>query len=231
MREENLRRLTKNQLAVYDKVKAYIEMTGVSPTLEELRQMLSVRSLNSVLQYLDILEGWGLITRQRHQHRGIELVTPEQAKRGPVVLPVIASAGCDAMTIFAHHVFDDYLTVDRSYLPARRDFDTLVVFRAIGDSMNGAGIANGDYVLVERTDNVGSGDRVVAVLGQTAVIKRLRRTANSLILEPESSDPRYKRIVMQDDSRIFGKVLSVIKTEAEDDEYVIEYANGRSEVY
>jgi DNA polymerase V len=231
MREENFRRLSKKRLAVYEKVKSYIEMTGVSPTLEELRQMLSVQSLNSVLQYLDILERWGLITRHRYRQRSIELVTPEQVKRGPVVLPVIASAGCDAMTVFAQQSYDDYLTVDRSYLPTRRDFDTFVVFRAIGDSMNGAGIASGDYVLVERTDNVGSGDRVVAVIGEAAVIKRLRRTARALILEPDSTDPRYKRIIMQDDSRIFGKVLNVIKTEAEEDEYVIEYAGGRREVF
>lgn len=231
MHEEKLKRLTKNQRVVYDKIKSYIGLTGVSPTLEELSQMLSVQSLNSVLQYLDHLERHGLITRQRYQHRSIALTTAELGvSRGPAVLPVIASAGCDAMNVFAQQEFDEYLAVDRSHIPLGKSVQTLVMFRAIGDSMDAAGIADGDCVLVERTDNVNSGDRVVAAIDGMAVIKRLRRTTDdTLILEPESTNPSYERIIMLDNSRIFGKVLNVIKME--DDEYVIEYASGRRELY
>lgn len=194
--------------------------------------MLSVQSLNSVLQYLDHLERHGLITRQRYQHRSIVLTTAELgASQGSVVLPVIASAGCDAMNMFAQQAFDEYFAVDQNHIPLGKSIQTLVMFRAI-DSMNAAGIADGDCVLVERTDAVNSGDRVVAAIDGMAVIKRLRRTADdTLILEPESTDPSYERIIMLDNSRIFGKVLNVIKREAEDDEYVIEYANGKREVY
>ena len=53
---DKIKRLTKNQRRVYDKIKSYIEMAGISPTLEELRQMLSLNSINSVSQYLDALE-------------------------------------------------------------------------------------------------------------------------------------------------------------------------------
>lgn len=215
---ERLKRLTKNQQQVYEKIKSYIEMTGTSPTVDKLRQMLSLSSLNSVSQYLAAPEKHNLIKRRLHQRRGIELVAAgDSSHQGTVILPVIASAGCDALNVYAQHTFDEYLTVERSYIPPRKHPENLVLFRAVGESMNAAGIASGDYVLVERTASVSSGERVVAAIGEAAVIKRLRRVGATAVLAPESTDPRYQRIVMKDDARIFGRVLDVIKMSDEDD--------------
>lgn len=204
-------------------------MAGTSPTLEELRQMLGFNNLNSVTQYLDALEKRGLIKRRMHQKRSIELIVPHHGKeQGTVVLPVIASAGCDAVSVYAEYQFDEYLTIDRSYIPARREPENFVIFKAVGDSMNAADIENGDYALVERTEDVRSGDRVVATLGDMSVIKRLRRTDNATFFEPDSRDPRYKRIVAKDDARIFGKVITIIKRQ-EREEIFAEYPDGRRE--
>mgnify|MGYP001570109089 CR=1 FL=1 len=226
---EKIQQLTKKQHSVYEKIKHYITTAGVSPTLEELRQMLGFNNLNSVSQYLDALEQHGLIKRRVHQKRSIELVTPDLgAEQGMVVLPVIASAGCDAVSVYAERQFDEYLTIDKSYIPARHEPENFVIFKAVGDSMNAADIENGDYALVERTDDVRSGDRVVATLGDMSVIKRLRHTANATFFEPDSRDPRYKRIVAKDDARIFGKVIAIIKRQ-EREEVFAEYPDGRRE--
>ena len=80
-----------------------------------------------------------------------------------------------------------------------------------------SGVENGDYVLVERTDNVNTGDRVVAVIDDVSLMKRLRYTKGATVLEPESHDPRYKRIIMPDESHIFGKVHTVIPMGSEDE--------------
>lgn len=228
---EKIKQLTKKQHSVYEKIRRYIVTAGISPTLEELRQMLGFNNLNSVAQYLDALEKHGLIKRRIYQKRGIDLVgSDDDAEEGTVVLPVIASAGCDAASVYAEHQFDEYLTVDKSYIPAGREPENFVIFKAIGDSMNAADIENGDYALVERTDDVRSGDRIVATLGDMSVIKRLRRTDNATFFEPDSRDPRYKRIVAKDDARIFGKVITIIKRQ-EKKETFVEHPDGRREYY
>lgn len=222
-------RLSKKQGAVYNEIRRQITDSGISPTLEELRQALDLRSLNSVKQFVDALEKRGLIRRRPYEKRNIELVSDApQENTGVVLLPVIASAGCDALNVFSDQRFDEHLTVDSRYIPKNKSSDNLVVFKAIGQSMEGSGINSGDYVLVERTNDVSSGDRVVASIGDMAVIKRLQFGQDATILEPDSHNPYYKKIVMKDNSSIFGKVLDVIKTSI-DEHYILEFEDGRTE--
>ena len=204
--------LTEKQNTVFNKLRQFITLTGTSPTIEELKLSLGFASATSVTQYLDSLEQHGLIRRVPHKKRNIELVEAKpQDEAGTLVLPVIASAGCDALDVFADETFDEYVTIDKRYLPKMQGPDNYAIIKAVGESMNAAGVENGDYVLVERTSDVASGDRVVAVVDDKSVLKRLRRTKEGgAVLEPESHDPRYRTIVLADTSRIFGKAHTVI---------------------
>lgn len=226
-----IQKLTQKQQEVLDKIECFIKEHKMSPTLEELRQELGYGNINSVRQYLKALERRGLIRRLSYRKRGIELISSDlETHSGVVVLPVIASAGCDAMTIYADQKFDEHLTVDSGYIPKGKSLESLVLFKAIGQSMDASGIDSGDYVLVQRTEDVGTGDRVVASVGDMAVIKKLKHTENATILEPDSLDPRYKKIIMKDDSRIFGKVLDVIKASTSRcDELTLVYEDGKTE--
>ena len=135
-------------------------------------------------------------------------------------IPLIASAGCDAMQVYAEHQYDEFIMVENKLLDPRKE---VVAIKAIGNSMIDAGITNGDYVLVEVTGDVQNGDRVVAILGgDMAVIKRFKRVSGATILEPESRTGGYSPIILSEDSgKIFGKVRSVIPMSNRDDiEYV-----------
>jgi repressor LexA len=97
--------------------------------------------------------------------------------------------------------------------------------------MQDAGIFSGDYVIVEVTEDVEDGDRVVAMLGNMAVIKRYSRVDEIVYLNPENKYGTYHPIVVrEEDSRIFGKVISIIPgTEWVDDikiEYYTEHGSG-----
>ena len=74
-----------------------------------------------------------------------------------------------------------------------------------------AGVKNGDYVLVEVTEAVSPNDLVVAIIDSFAVIKKIEFANNAVILNPVSSDPQYKPIILRRDFRIFGKVIDVIR--------------------
>ncbi|NTW15350.1 MAG: hypothetical protein HGA38_03195 [Candidatus Moranbacteria bacterium] len=205
-------RLTNKQQEAFRKLSRLITSTGVSPTLEEFRMELGLKSLNSAQQYINTFEKLGLVRRSPFQKRGIEIVgSLNESRHGIVFLPVIASAGCDAMSIFADRRFDERLGVDSGFIPIGKHMERLVLFKAIGDSMDAAGISSGDYVLTEKTDDISDGDKVVATIGDMAVIKKIHFGRDAVVLKPESHDPRYREIIMKDTGGVFGKVLDVIR--------------------
>lgn len=215
--------LSQKQKETLDFIKSFINKSGDAPTISELGEGLKLNSLRSVTQRLESLVNKGFIKRDRFKHRGISIVDDRNifAPSGTAQVPVIASAGCDAMAVYAQQEYDEYLSVESALLKPNQE---IVAIRAVGNSMTDAGIHNGDYVLVEVTDQVDTGDRVVAVIGDMAVIKRLKRVPGMVILNPESRTGGYAPIVMQDDSRIFGKVLSVISASyREEDDIKIIY--------
>ncbi|MDB5265164.1 MAG: Repressor LexA [Parcubacteria group bacterium] len=208
-----------------------IEKNGKSPTITELATQLKLRSLRSVTQRIEGLEKKGLIKRDRFQHRSISLIdgVESQMCSDLIQVPVIASAGCDAMEVYADSQYGEYIVVERSLIGPRASQTNIVAVKAVGDSMQDAGIHSGDYVIVEVTNQVDNGDRVVAILGNMAVIKRFERVDEVVYLNPENSYGTYYPIVVkQEDSRIFGKVLSIIPGTEWIDDIKIEYYTEQS---
>lgn len=220
------RTLTGAQEETLSFIKQYVAKHQQAPTITELRDGLKLRSLRSVTQRLESLERKGFTKRDRHQHRSITILDTQFpfAHSGVIQIPVIASAGCDAVEVYAQNEFGEFITVDRSFIGARTN---IVAVRAVGDSMIDAGIRNGDYVIVEVTDEVDDGDRVVAVLGNMAVIKQYQKIDEVVYLNPENRYGNYNPIVVkEEDSKIFGKVLSVIPGTEWVDDFKIEYYPG-----
>jgi repressor LexA len=137
-----------------------------------------------------------------------------------VQIPVVASAGCDAMEVYAQEQYDEFLIVDRKLAHTQKE---VVAIRAVGNSMTDARINNGDYVLVEIDEHIANGERVVAVIGDMAVIKKFQLLSGIVILQPENKEAGYSPIaIKQEDAKILGRVLTVIPT-APPDDIVVEY--------
>lgn len=203
-------KLTSKQKRVYDFICTHLADKKIAPTIAELADFLAVSSLRTVTQYLESLEKKGLIQRARNQGRGIKLVCWEEKTSSTVTLPVVSSAGCDNLSVFAEQSFTEFVTLDRAFLQNKKA-EKVVAFRAMGDSMVDAGIQTGDLVLAEMTKEVAQKDKVVAIVDGMAVIKQINFTPNAVVLKPMSSDPQYHPIVMRRDFEVFGKVLDVIK--------------------
>ncbi len=218
--------LTPTQKETLEFIEAHTDEHGKAPTITELSTALKLRSLRSVTQRLETLEKKGLITRNRFQHRSISIIdsVKSQLPSDLIQVPVIASAGCDAMDVYAEQSFGEYIVIDKSLIGGRRSSANIAAVRAAGDSMQDAGIHSGDYVIVEVTDQVENGDRVVAILGNMAVIKRFSRVDEVVYLNPENKYGTYHPIVVrEEDSRVFGKVLSIIPGTEWVDDIKIEY--------
>ena len=212
--------LTGKQKRVLENISLYIQAKGEPPTLEELRKNLGFKSLRTVVQYLDILERKGFVVRRKYARRNIELRPIDAFGRSEtlVSVPVVANVGCDDLSTFAAEQYDEFLQVDKKIVEENGD---IVAVRAVGDSMLDAGINSGDYILVQFTDNVKSGDRVAAIVGDMVTVKRLERRDGVTILYPENKDPKYKPIVLREDFKIAGRVLCVIPAAVADNQDIL----------
>src|SRR3989338_1929915 len=226
--ERKLIQLTEKQGRFYESLRKLIAKKGESPTVSELVRLMKFSSPRAVTQYLEALQRKGLIERRRYARRGIRLVAPRENEPMTVQIPVIAYAGCDHVSVFAQRNFGDYICVATELLQGVNK-DNVVCVKAVGDSMVDAGIKEGDYVLVEVMETAEEGDLVVAILDSFAVIKKLQRANNAVILSPVSSDPQYKPIIMNKNFRIFGKVIDVIRMQTKGEIEIVPLIAGPEE--
>ena len=205
--------LTYKQQRVLGTIKSHVQGKNEVPTLEQLRSTLGFNSLRTVTQYIDTLEEKGYLVRRRGFKRNIELRNVDGGW-GTVSVPVVANVGCDDLSVVAQEQSDEFLEIDQQIVQdAGGD---IIAVRAIGNSMNDAGINTGDYVLIRFTEEAQNGDRVAAIVNDMVTVKRLeRRPARAgepgmTILWPESKDKKFKPIILREDFKIAGKVLCVI---------------------
>ncbi len=214
--------LTEDQQKVFNFIAQYIDNTGESPTISEIKEKFRFVSSRSVTQYLEALTKKDLIRRERYKSRGIMLMN---GNNGDIIqLPVFASVGCGSPTVIAQRTFDDFISIAASLIKGKKK-ENVYVIKVIGTSMNEAGINDGDYLLVERTEgqDINIGDRVVAIIDDSAVVKRYVRSDDLIILQPVSSDKSHKPIILDMNStyKIFGKVLKTIRMpKTEDLQYI-----------
>lgn len=206
--------LTKKQQRFHDLLRDAFTALGRAPTLEELKDHLEqngwgeIRSLNSITQYLDALEAAYKIRRSGGKC-GIELA--EATADNMVQVPFLPHpVSCGSPTNLIEEQATSHLTISRKLVHSP---NTTYAFRTTGDSMDRAGIADGDIVLIEATSEIRDGDRVLASINGMGTVKRFRKNEYAVTLLPESSNPTHTPIYLHesDDFLIGGKVVGVLK--------------------
>lgn len=219
--------LTGKQEKVYGFIKGYISKQNEAPTVSEIAKEIRARSLRGVTQYLESLERKGLIQRDRYAKRGIRLVEHDPTHDELIPIRVFASAGCGSPSIIAERTFDEFAMVPKDLAPDKKD--DLFVIKAAGNSMLDAGIRDGDMVLVQMTNDVRANDLVVAIIDDTAVIKKITFANNAVILNPVSHNSSYHPIILKRDFKVFGKVVRVIKIEKNEEYHVVPLEESNNE--
>ena len=199
--------LTDRQLAFLRALIEHQREKGVPPSIRELQARLGLSSPRSVVQYFEALERAGFIERGSGA-RNIRILraphAPDRAETVPVPLIGHVAAGSP---ILAEQNIDEYIGVDRSLArPPHRYF----LLRICGDSMDRAGLNDGDLALVRQQVTATPGERVVALINDAATVKIFRPGAGAVLLEPRSSNPAHKPIVVDEEFRIQGVVVAAI---------------------
>ena len=231
--------LTRKQHELLMFIHERIKETGVSPSFDEMKEALDLASKSGIHRLITALEERGFIRRLAHRARALEVVKlPQQATtaappkgRGAFRPQVFegGSAAPSAPAASAATANDsrdlpilgkiaagtpiDAIQHERERLPVP---ETMLgngehyVLEVQGDSMIEAGILDGDYVIIKKGDTATSGEIVVALVGEEATLKRLRKKGGSIALE--AANPKYEtRIFGPDQVEVQGKLVGLIR--------------------
>jgi len=197
--------LTTRQRRILEFISHTVHERGYPPTVREIGEAVGLTSSSSVHAQLANLERRGHLTKDPAKPRAMTLSEP---RAEGVVVPLLGRIAAGAPVMAAEHV-EEYLTVPMGFAGGDGHF----ALRVSGESMVGAGILDGDVVVVRGQDDADDGD-VVAVLlpgpaEDEATVKRLRREKGRVVLVPEN--PALEPFEMDPTGRILGKVVAVLR--------------------
>jgi len=197
--------LTRRQKEILDFLNGFIEAKGYAPTIEEIADHFSLRSLATVHKHLTNLQEKGLIRRAWNRSRALELVHSEMTVKA-VELPLLGrvAAGSPIEAIES----SETIFVPEDMVGRRETY----VLQVKGDSMIDEQIRDGDFVIVENRRTARDGEMVIALLdGDSTTLKKMYREGGGRVrLQPANA--RLKPLfVDQDRLRIQGVVIGVLR--------------------
>ena len=178
-------------------MRRHTEEHGFPPSYREIGRAVGIRSTKAVKYHLDVLVEQGLLVRTQRTARALRTASP------PHTLPVVGRIAAGAPVLAVENV-ETTISLSR--------FQDCFLLRVQGESMTGAGIMNGDMVIVRQAEEPRTGDIVVALLGDEATVKRLARENGQVTLLPEN--PAFPPIVVESsrtDFKIVGVVIGLLR--------------------
>ena len=223
--------LTKKQKNLLLFINKKLRSTGVSPSYEEMKESLNLKSKSGIHRLISALEERGFIRRLAHKARALEVVKlPETASANDIYnsfSPSVIKGGLDNDEV-EKNTSDEIPVlgniaagtpveaiqneVTRIPLPSNIEKDgEYFGLKVQGDSMIEAGINDGDTVIVKKTDTAENGKIVVALIDDhEAMLKRIRRKGKTVALE--SANRNYEtKIFGPDRVKVQGILVSLYR--------------------
>lgn len=201
-------KISKKQSEILEYMKNEILNRGFPPSVREICEAVNLKSTSSVHSHLETLEKNGYIRRDPTKPRAIEIVDDNfnLVRRETINVPIIGKVAAGEPLLAVQNV-EGYFPIPSEYMPNKQTFMLVVQ----GDSMVNAGIFSGDYVVVEKQENAENGDKIVALVEDSATIKTFYKEKDHIRLQPENDymDP----IVISPDQQfqVLGKVIGVFR--------------------
>jgi len=204
-----MKKLSKRQQMIYDFIKSEVDVKGYPPSVREIAKAVGLASSSTVHGHLERIEAKGYIRRDPTKPRAIELLdhsmnnaTKDTARYAPVIGKVTAG-----IPITAIENIEEYTPVPSSIAHSN---DNLFVLVVEGDSMENAGILNGDKVIVKQQHTADNGDIVVAMTeDDEATVKRFFKEKDHFKLQPEND---HMEPILLKKVSILGKIIGLYRT-------------------
>ncbi|MBE6003220.1 MAG: transcriptional repressor LexA [Lachnospiraceae bacterium] len=199
--------MTPKQQAVFDYIKQCVIERNYPPSVRDICAAVGLKSTSSVFTYINDLEVMGLIKKDPAHPRALMITTSEfhseEPDREVAQIPLVGTVAA-GIPLLAEENVTEYFPIPVDILPNQKVFMLTVK----GDSMINCGILNGDKVIVEQQNTCRDGEIVVALVEDSATVKRFYKENGHIRLQPENDtmDP-----IIVPDCQILGKVIGLIR--------------------
>ena len=198
--------LTAKQQQIFDFIKSEISSKGYPPSVREICGAVNLSSTSSVHSHLKTLERKGYIRQDSNKNRALEIVDDDfnaLVRREITNVPVVGRVAAGTPLLATENI-SDYFPIPVDKLPNKETFMLTVK----GESMINMGIFDGDILLVQKQETARNGDVIVALVEDSATVKRFYKESNHIRLQPENDDMAP---IIVNDCKILGKVIGLIR--------------------
>ena len=203
--------LTMRQRRILEVIQASVQERGYPPTIREICELVGLNSPSSVAHQLRVLETRGHIRRDPNRPRAMEILLPGTGQDDSrpdeaaayVQVPLLGRIAAGA-PITAEQLREDTYALPEQLVGS----GTLFMLEVHGDSMVDAAICDHDLVVVRAQPTAENGEIVVALLGDEATVKVLKRTPGQIWLLPQN---RLYSPIDGNQATILGKVVAVLR--------------------
>lgn len=198
-------RITKKQTEILEYIKSQILNKGYPPSVRDICEAVNLKSTSSVHAHLETLEKNGYIRRDPTKPRTIEIIDDNfnLTRREVVNVPVLGQVAAGQPLLAVENV-TSYFPIPAEYMPNEETF----MLNVKGDSMENMGIYNGDQIIVKKQSTANNGQVVVALVEDSATVKRFYKENGQVRLQPEND---YMDPIIVDDCEILGIVIGLIR--------------------
>lgn len=200
-------RITPKQQEILDFLKKEILSKGYPPAVREICDAVNLKSTSSVHSHLETLEKNGYIRRDPTKPRAIEIMDDSfnylRTETEITSIPIVGTVAAGQPLLAVENV-SDYFPFPADLLPNEETF----ILKVKGESMINMGIYDGDYLVVEKKKTAKNGDVVVALVDDSATVKRFYKENGHYRLQPEND---YMDPIIVDHCEILGKAIRLIR--------------------
>lgn len=198
--------LSDKQQQILEFIKRRILDKGYPPAVREICEAVNLRSTSSVHSHLETLERKGCIHRDPTKPRAIEITDDDfnLARREIINIPVVGTVTAGEPILAVENI-EEYFPMLPNHISNKNTF----MLHVRGESMINAGIFDGDMVIVEQQPTADNGDIVVAMIEDSATVKRFYKEDGYYRLQPENDtmDP-----IIVSEVSIIGKVVGLYRS-------------------
>ncbi|MCH4191225.1 MAG: transcriptional repressor LexA [Butyrivibrio sp.] len=198
-------KISAKQKEILEYIKEQILERGFPPAVREICEAVNLKSTSSVHSHLETLEKNGYIKRDPTKPRAIEICDDsfQMIRTEMVNIPVVGQVAAGA-PILAEENIDSYIPIPSSMCPKGDSF----ILNVKGNSMINAGIFNGDLLFVHACNTAENGEKVVALIDDSATVKTYYKEKGHIRLQPENDEMEP---IIVDNCIILGKVFGVLR--------------------
>jgi len=199
--------LSQKQADAVRHIRNWIMHKGKTPSVRELMTVLGYKSPRSAALIIEELIQKGILRKRSNGDlQLIKDIDADSVHARTVDIPLVGMVTCGA-PILAQENIEGFIPVSVSL--AKPGFKYFLL-RAKGDSMNKAGINDGDLILVRQQSAAKNGDIVVALIDDEATVKEFQHNKNCVVLMPKSNNKNHKPIILTENFQVQGVAVTTI---------------------